>query len=159
MVGCIRVDYVNKHFCPRLLAAFCIICSCVRSPYCCVLLTEQCNTLVVSTVKLRSFWRATEEARCWTGQSMLPLKRWPIRRRRLVTNASRYLDWGFPWFSSAVRQMQGYNWRKGYSPSPPVTESLRQNDFTLSLRRLQPKQSSPCGFNSQTSIHLPKFFS
>jgi hypothetical protein len=44
-----------------------------------------------------------------------------------VLTLASYPDWGFPCFSSVVRQMPGYNWKRGHDPLPTIMEALSQN--------------------------------
>jgi hypothetical protein len=59
-----------------------------------------------------------------------------IRSRERTESGHRYSDWDFPWFSSVVRKLSGYNCKKGHGPPPPIMEALSQNDSPKSQQSL-----------------------
>jgi hypothetical protein len=72
--------------------------------------------------------------------------------QRVVLWLLGYRDWGFPCFSSVVRQMPGYNSKRA-RPASPITEALNQSDPPPTQIAEAFSQSDPniSGFNSQKS--------
>ena len=87
--------------------------------------------------------------------------RWPSRlnesRSALISRAPfGYPDWGFPWFSSVVRQMPGCSMQSRSTVRTPLPQARRlhisawQTSHTSSLRQSQ------SGLGTQTA-NQPKF--
>jgi hypothetical protein len=67
--------------------------------------------------------------------------------QRVVSWLFGYLDWGFPCFSSVVRQMPGHN-SKGARPASPITEAFSRSESPPPNHSgLQPKR--PQHFSAQ----------
>jgi hypothetical protein len=62
-----------------------------------------------------------------------------------------YADWGFPFFSSVVRQMPGYN-SEGARPASPITEAFRRTHSPRQIgEAFSQSDTNISGFNSQES--------
>jgi hypothetical protein len=71
-----------------------------------------------------------------------------------------YTDRGFPYFSSAVRQMAGKKFKSGKTRQIPIVESFSQNDYPplpQVAEAFGQSYPNPSGFSPQ-KFNQPKLF-
>jgi hypothetical protein len=79
-------------------------------------------------------------------------KRRPSRRNDYSPTLAAYSDWDLPCFFSVVRQMPGYNLKKGHGLRTPIMEAFGQNDSTKVADAIGQSEPRPSGSNSHTSF-------
>jgi len=93
--------------------------------------------------------------------------RWPSRlnesRSELISRAPLgYPDWGFPWFSSVVRQTPGYSMQSRGTARTPLPQARRLHLSTWQTSHISSMRQSQCGLGTQTANQpklIPPIFS